>query len=69
MNKFNELMRIGEAAKYLGTSVFNVRHWTKTGKLSCYTSPTNRYRYYHFKELHDLLIALNSSRSIDKNPK
>lgn len=37
--------RIGEAAKYLGVSIWTLRRWDKSGKLKAVVSPGKQRRY------------------------
>ncbi len=46
MTKNNNLISIGEAAKYLGVTVMTLRRWDVSGKLPALKSPGG-HRYYH----------------------
>ena len=59
MNKFNEYLKITDAAKFLGVSGNTLINWEKEGKIKVYRHPINNYRYYKKEDLEKILKAFN----------
>lgn len=57
---FNDYLRIGQAARFVGVHPDSLRRWERIGRLKTYRHPINRYRLYLRQELEALLkeIAL-----------
>jgi len=53
--KINEYLKIKEAAKFLGVSLFTLRNWEKLNKISVYRNPINKYRLYKKEDLEKIL--------------
>lgn len=48
-------LTVGEAAEYLGVTVWTLRHWDRGGKLTPARHPLNGYRLYRKEDLDALL--------------
>ncbi len=55
MLKFNEFLKIKEAAAFIGVTPSTLRNWEKDGKISSYRNPVNNWRLYNKEELVKLL--------------
>lgn len=51
----NSFLTVGEAAEYLGVTVWTLRHWDRGGKLTPARHPLNGYRLYRKEDLDALL--------------
>lgn len=60
--KFNEYMKIHEAARFVGVTPNTLRNWDNSGKLKGYRSGFSNYRLY---KKTDLIDILNSIRPIE----
>lgn len=58
MKKFNEYLRIKEAAQFLGVTENTLRNWEDMHKINVYRHPQNDYRLYDEEELKQLLIKV-----------
>jgi len=58
MKKFNEYLKIGDAAKLLGLTENTLRNWEKEGNFKTYRHPINNYRLYDVEELKELLANI-----------
>ena len=55
MKKFNEYLRIKEAAKFLGVNENTLRNWEIKQKIKVFRNPQNDYRLYEKEDLEQLL--------------
>ncbi len=55
MDKLKDLLRISEAADYLGVSSNTLRNWENAGKIVAHRHPVNGYRLFKREELDALL--------------
>lgn len=55
MLKFDEFMKIKEAAKLIGVTPTTLRLWEARGKISSYRNPVNNWRMYKRDEIEALL--------------
>jgi PAS domain S-box-containing protein/excisionase family DNA binding protein len=53
--RLSEYLTIGQAAEYLGVSVWTLRNWDKDGRLKSGRHPKNGYRIYRAEDLHAVL--------------
>lgn len=60
--KLNDYLLVRDAAKFLGVSEATLRSWSKSGHITTRRSPGG-YRLYDKKDLEDLLISIESTRS------
>lgn len=60
MKKFSELLRVTEAAKYLGVHENTLRRWTRARKIKTHTHPITKWPYYDMDELDALLSEFNT---------
>ena len=58
-NTFQDYMRVGEAAAFLGVSAATLRNWDRAGKVKAIRHPVNGYRLYTRVDLEQLLRSLN----------
>lgn len=61
MKKFNEYLRIKEAAQFLGVTENTLRNWEDVKKINAYRHPQNDHRLYDQDELKQLLIKVKQS--------
>lgn len=45
MDRFSQLLNVGEAADYLGVSAASLRKWSDRGLVAVYRTPGNQRRY------------------------
>lgn len=57
------MMRVKEAAEFLGVAPNTVRNWGEAGKIPEYRHPANNYRLYKRAELEGLLKKVQRSIS------
>jgi len=55
MKRFNEYLKIKDAAQLLGVTENTLRNWEKAEKIAVYRHPLNDYRLYNQEELQNLL--------------
>jgi excisionase family DNA binding protein len=60
--KISDLLRIKQAAEYIGVPVSTLRDWDRTGKLKAVRHPVNGYRLYQRSELERILEEVNKKR-------
>lgn len=48
----DELVSVGEVARYLGVSTDTVRRWARTGRISCIVLPSGHRRFRRADLLH-----------------
>jgi len=53
--KFHGLLRVGEAAEYLGVCKETLRNWDRSGRLVPKRNPVTGYRYYRQEDLEAIL--------------
>ncbi len=53
--ELHQMMRVGEAAKYMGVSTKTLRNWDQSGRLPAKRNPMTRYRYYCKEDLDELI--------------
>ena len=58
IEKLGDLMRVGEAAEFIGVSIGTLRNWDRAGKVKALRHPINGYRLYRRKELRELMTRL-----------
>jgi len=51
VESLGDMVRVGEAAKFLGVSKETLRNWDKSGQLVPTRHPVTGYRYYSPEEL------------------
>ena len=62
--KFNEFIRIKEAAEILGVSQTTLREWEARGKIASYRSPMNeKKRLYRREELLQMLEDIQPKKA------
>ena len=64
MQVLSGMLRVGEAAKYLGVSAETLRNWDKSGKLVATRHPVTGYRFYDIKELERFLDKVIAERQV-----
>jgi excisionase family DNA binding protein len=57
-SKVLNLLRIKEAAEYLGVHTDTLRRWDNCGKLKCYRHPINKYRLFKLGDLKKVLSGI-----------
>lgn len=62
IKKLEGMMRVGEAAEYLGVCTETLRNWDKSGKLVSTRHPVNGYRYYSRSNLDKLIAQIKRRR-------
>jgi len=63
MERSGQLMRIKEAAEFLGVSQNTLRNWGRAGKIVEHRDPTNGYRLYRRGDLEAMLREIEASAS------
>ena len=63
VGKLDEMLRVGEAAKFLSVSNETLRNWDKSGRLVATRHPVTGYRYYRQQDLEAFLAAVISERN------
>ena len=66
MKRFDEYMRIKEAAEFLGVTPNTLRNWEKEDKIKVYRNPQNSYRLYKKEDLEQLLNEIVPVLEISK---
>ncbi len=66
MKRFDEYMRIKEAAEFLGVTPNTLRNWEKEDKIKVYRNPQNSYRLYKKEDLEQLLNKIAPVLEISK---
>lgn len=56
------MIRVGEAAEFLGVCKETLRNWDKSGKLVAMRHPVTGYRYYRQQDLEKILTDLLRDR-------
>lgn len=62
IDELQHMMRVGEAAKYLGVSSKTLRNWDRSGRLPAKRNPMTRYRYYRKEDLDKLIKRMLQTR-------
>ena len=62
MKRFDDYLRIREAAEFLGVSPNTLRNWGREEKIAEYRHPVNNYRLYRQSDLEELLRKTSRSR-------
>jgi len=57
----DSMLKIGDAADYLGVSKKTLYHWDKNGKFKAYRNPMNNYKLYKVSRLQELKAKLENS--------
>ena len=57
VGKLDGMLRVGQAAKFLGVSSETLRNWDKSGRLVPTRHPVTGYRYYRQQDLEAFLAA------------
>tara|TARA_R110002049_G_scaffold182485_2_gene350388 strand:+ start:136170 stop:136391 length:222 start_codon:yes stop_codon:yes gene_type:complete len=52
------MIRVGQAATYLGVSKETLRNWDKSGRLVPVRHPVTKYRFYRYEDLDAFLDAV-----------
>lgn len=65
VEKLEGMLRVGEAAEYLGVSKETLRNWDKSGRLVPTRHPITGYRYYRQEDLNAFLQTVVASREAD----
>ena len=52
---YNDYLRVGEAAKFLGVSIKTLHNWDNHGKLKAYRHSLSNYRLYKLVDLNKLM--------------
>lgn len=60
--KISDLLKIKQAADYIGVPVSTLRDWDRKGKLKAVRHPVNGYRLYQRSELERILEGINKKR-------
>jgi DNA (cytosine-5)-methyltransferase 1 len=55
MDRLNDFLTTGEAAKFLGVSPNTLRNWGREAKISEFRHPVNNYRLYRRSALEEVL--------------
>lgn len=63
MDRSGRLIRIKEAAEFLGVSQNTLRNWGRAGKIAEHRDPANGYRLYRRGDLDALLQEIERSAS------
>lgn len=58
----DDLLRISDAAAYLGVTPKTLRNWDQSGKLLPLRHPVTGYRYYRTKDLSEFLRSAENQR-------
>lgn len=66
MKRFDEYMRIKEAAEFLGVTPNTLRNWEKEDKIKVYRNPQNSYRLYKKEDLEQLLNKIAPAMEVSK---
>lgn len=66
MKRFDEYMRIKEAAEFLGVTPNTLRNWEKEDKIKVYRNPQNSYRLYKKEDLEQLLSKIAPALEVSK---
>lgn len=66
MKRFDEYMRIKEAAEFLGVTPNTLRNWEKENKIKVYRNPQNSYRLYKKEDLEQLLNKIAPALEVSK---
>lgn len=53
--KDDEMMSVGQAAKYIGKSFYTLQRWDREGKFKAHRNEVSNRRYYYRSELDELL--------------
>jgi len=64
MKKFNEYVRVAEAARTLGVSQNTLRAWAAAGKIPVRRNPANGYRLFLRRDLERFLAK--AARNIER---
>ncbi|MDA8746218.1 helix-turn-helix domain-containing protein [Rubripirellula amarantea] len=62
VTRLHGMMRVGQAAKYLGVSAETLRNWDRAGRLVATRHPVTGYRYYEPKDLEKFLGEIIKER-------
>jgi DNA-binding transcriptional MerR regulator len=57
------MLRVGEAAAFLGVTAETLRNWDKSGRLLAVRHPVTGYRYYEAKDLEHFLKQVVAQRA------
>lgn len=66
MKRFDEYMRIKEAAEFLGVTPNTLRNWERENKIKVYRNPQNSYRLYKKEDLEQLLNKIAPALEVSK---
>jgi DNA-binding transcriptional MerR regulator len=61
MKKFNDYLRIKDAANFLGVTENTLRNWEHKQKIAVYRHPQNRHRLYDKNDLELMLSQVKTS--------
>lgn len=61
MPKLDEYLTVKQAAAFLGVSSNTIRNWGKSGVLTEYRHPVNRYRLFRPEDLDRLLKKVTAT--------
>jgi len=56
------LLKIKEAAQYLGVSIDTLRNWDKSGKFKAYRHPISNFRLYKIEDLRNLRALIGDKK-------
>lgn len=65
VGKLEDMLRVGEAARFLSVSNETLRNWDKSGRLIPVRHPVTGYRYYRRQDLEAFLAAVISERETE----
>ena len=65
MAKFNEFIRIAEAAKMIGITPTTLRTWERKGKIASYRNPINNWRMYKSDEIEKLMERIQPTKEFN----
>lgn len=57
-----KLVRVSEAAKFLGVNPETLRRWDNLGKVKAYRNRINNYRLYDLKELSEFVYGKKAKK-------
>lgn len=61
MKKFNDYLRIKDAASFLGVTENTLRNWEIKKRIAVYRHPQNRHRLYDKNDLEHMLSQIKPS--------
>lgn len=64
MNRFSQLLNVGEAADYIGVSAASLRKWSDRGLVSVYRTPGGQRRFVP-GDLDDFMRSMRQPESAD----